>query len=912
MDEDELEDLQRSKLQASSEYDTFGEQNADLARKAVEMETEADKRKLKGTEPVVEQSFVPTEMIVPVADGIGMRLLQAMGWRPGKGVGHVLDALDSSKPSASFKQSLKDQNVFSIENTPLHLLPPKMNSHGLGFDPFKGAEEFRAAKRERDIEMMPSSLRSRTIDSAGRSNAQVYAAVGRNKRKKPHGIAFGSGVLDDDDDGSYGILDDYVEHDQVESYQEYIDSGLDNRGLPTGRGPTVRKQGLGDRLAMGNYAFEVQELDHSGSEGEQVVKPLGQRHDQRIAIASPPQPELLESIEHHSAKGLIPGFVGATEKGVQKFPIFPPPKLPKEYIPLPLRNVHAHHGASMGMNPKELDISKISELEKVKPPKDIALKHAIEKLAIHVIKYGPAFEDVARKLQEKSKNSNEHVKGHQFEFLIGGEGADYYRWRVKHLLARLKAVSFQNRYEKVSSSDLTGKQKADLKQKERAKPLTVEERRALLGEAPLPKKPVEISKKDEKESHGILSNIPETSRKQLAEQLKSAFVKPTSPKFDEGPEGQVMKAISSKVDDEEGKGSEPVDEKAKSGRGIITAADLSRSSLYVPYASEEIKVAARKGIPVRWTEDWRPDPLLCKRFDVPDPFKGRKSAEENIQALSKFRAANFQLIEPVQYREEKLNSADNNELDGSIKELVHKPMDSSQEFIPEDVDEALKAADSFLDSLLQIGVNRSDHEDLEQNNQDKLQDEKETTESEQSRPQMLEKPANSNNELEEKPIDLFKAIFENDSSNDMEDTEENTETEDAQANSCKADAFNVSSAAPQPFSDREKRKESQFDLDRFGFSKLRNRETMQNSEDRMAVDIEQKIEDALQTLKEAEEEKRRKRRHRHRKRDEKDRKHHRRTGHRSRSRTREKHEREHRRQRNSGHRKRREKRKTNE
>ena len=27
--------------------------------------------------------------------------------------------------------------------------------------------------------------------------------------------------------------------------------------------------------------------------------------------------------------------------------------------------------------------------------------------------------------------------------------------------------------------------------------------------------------------------------------------------------------------------------------------------------------------PVRTSQEWRPEPLLCKRFNVPDPFKGR-------------------------------------------------------------------------------------------------------------------------------------------------------------------------------------------------------------------------------------------------------------------------------------------------
>ena len=30
--------------------------------------------------------------------------------------------------------------------------------------------------------------------------------------------------------------------------------------------------------------------------------------------------------------------------------------------------------------------------------------------------------------------------------------------------------------------------------------------------------------------------------------------------------------------------------------------------------------------PQRSVHEWRPEPLLCKRFNVPDPFKGRAAA----------------------------------------------------------------------------------------------------------------------------------------------------------------------------------------------------------------------------------------------------------------------------------------------
>ncbi len=71
-----------------------------------------------------------------------MQLLQKMGWRPGRGVGH-----DPAAQAAAREQQQQqggggrsrwgDVVGVGTENTPLYLLQPKRDVHGLGFDPFK-------------------------------------------------------------------------------------------------------------------------------------------------------------------------------------------------------------------------------------------------------------------------------------------------------------------------------------------------------------------------------------------------------------------------------------------------------------------------------------------------------------------------------------------------------------------------------------------------------------------------------------------------------------------------------------------------------------------------------------------------------------------------------------------------------
>ncbi len=62
----------------------------------------------------------------------GIRLLQAMGWRQGKGVGPGRAA-----PASMGAGRWGPEAGIGAENTPIYALPPKSDTHGLGFDPFK-------------------------------------------------------------------------------------------------------------------------------------------------------------------------------------------------------------------------------------------------------------------------------------------------------------------------------------------------------------------------------------------------------------------------------------------------------------------------------------------------------------------------------------------------------------------------------------------------------------------------------------------------------------------------------------------------------------------------------------------------------------------------------------------------------
>lgn len=148
--------------------------------------------------PIIPGGVI-TEFIEGVAESIGVKLLQKMGWRQGKGIG---EAFKSATEQAVELDWGPDASL-SQQGTQFWKQKPKMNVHGLGFDPFRGSKEFQKSKSER---------------------------VQKSNTKRPRGIAFGVGVLEETD--TFGEMVDYVDnstpHDRI-NYYEISDDSDDNQ-----------------------------------------------------------------------------------------------------------------------------------------------------------------------------------------------------------------------------------------------------------------------------------------------------------------------------------------------------------------------------------------------------------------------------------------------------------------------------------------------------------------------------------------------------------------------------------------------------------------------------------------------------------------------------------------------------------
>ncbi|KAI7736140.1 hypothetical protein M8C21_026402, partial [Ambrosia artemisiifolia] len=159
LDDDEKAELEGNSLGTSMQFDTFGFTAAEIARKQSEKE--------QNERPSAIPGPAPDELVVPAIDPIGVRLMLKMGWRRGQSVKsskstHYDARREARKAFLAFAGPEDAETEDAMEtaaelptddisqfkkSTPVYVLNPKQDMHGLGYDPFKGAPEFRDNKR---------------------------------------------------------------------------------------------------------------------------------------------------------------------------------------------------------------------------------------------------------------------------------------------------------------------------------------------------------------------------------------------------------------------------------------------------------------------------------------------------------------------------------------------------------------------------------------------------------------------------------------------------------------------------------------------------------------------------------------------------------------------------------------------
>ncbi|WVZ62848.1 hypothetical protein U9M48_012543 [Paspalum notatum var. saurae] len=557
LDEEDIKGMGGSALETSQQYDTFGFTAAEHARKQASKEQKERPSAIPGP--------IPDELLVPATNSIGVTLLMKMGWRQGRSIrdSHA-DSLYESRRNArraflafsgtrddedqdqSSDKPISDQAVVgSLEemrvpgSTPVYVLHPKQDLHGLGYDPFKHAPEFRDRKtlqksRGRDHKTNEVSTRGDFL----KSNSGQYAP------------GFGIGALEDLD----------VEDEDI--------------------------------YASG-FAYEQTEVD---IEASQITSDHNYKLDGR-------------------KRGFNLSFKIASNSEY-KLERYLPPEIPDDFdarhkFPTPIQSA--------------INFSDSAPPE-VPPPEDNSLALLIDGCAAMVARCGKHIEDLYK---EKSKTNQ------QFLFLTGGDGCKYY---VRKLWENQQKYVGQQRPDSAKSNISSDK-------------LTAENRGKILGERPLDRSTkLQSPSLSAKEAVQLQSNLVDTFVKPLSLDGLQESEKP----FANDPAKQVRfeqflrdkykgglraaniapaGAMSEADRARERLDFEAAAEAIEKGKGENAIDPLSVFSLpgmteqrFVAATQQESSVLPQDEKPIyprREQFEWRPSPILCKRFDIIDPFMGK-------------------------------------------------------------------------------------------------------------------------------------------------------------------------------------------------------------------------------------------------------------------------------------------------
>lgn len=570
LDEDERAELEGQTLGTNSQFDTFGFTAAEYARKQAEKE--------QHQRPSVIPGPVPDELVLPVTDSIGVKLLLKMGWRRGRSLkdlhanslhdtrrearkAFLAFSTDDTKvqPSVPVDDDIEssvghavNDDVHSSQNTPVYVLNPKQDMHGLGYDPFKHAPEFREKKKLR----MSASRQP----GHGKASSLKDNLFGFNSGKVAPGFGIGAlEELDAEDEDVYASGYNFEE----------------------------------------TYVEEVEESSRLSADNERklLVK------DQSV----------------------LPGFRVASKSDYQ-LERYDPPVILKDFV--------AYHKFP---GPVETDSRLATPPPEVPPPEDSNLKLLIEGVATLVARCGKLFEDLSRE-----KNQSNPL----FGFLNGGNGHEYY---VRKLWE-----------EQQKHNDHTKRVFNDKNLSSSVQKMTVDSRGKLLGERPLEKS----SRESLSGAVHFQSNLSETFTKPASIMESSEIANPfkDDPAKQERFEQFLKQKYEGGLRSTDSGGANYMSEAARARERLdfeAAAEAIEKGKLYkdgkhstkqslessaigeLQFTSgglEKTKdtqsenLLLKKMYPKREEFQWRPSPLLCKRFDLIDPYLGKPPPAPRIRS----------------------------------------------------------------------------------------------------------------------------------------------------------------------------------------------------------------------------------------------------------------------------------------
>lgn len=576
LDEDEKEEMGGHLLGTSSQFDTFGFTAAELARKQAEKEQKQRPSAIPGP--------IPDELIAPAAESIGVKLLLKMGWRHGRSI------KDSS--TASLQEVRREgRKAF------LALSSADKTADVGGSEPYKNG---------------PDGLKEEpaTYDVQSTQGTPVYV-------RQPKQDLYGLG---------------YDPYKHAPEFREMKRSRLSDNIEMGFRKPFSSRQELvtakSGRLAPGFGIGALEELDVEDedvySAGNDYIDTYLPNDDDELLRLQIDDGQKTAGVDG----GAFPRFRGAsnTEYQLERFdpPIVPKDFVPQHKFPAPLET----NNYMSDLPPQEFP-----------PPEDNDLKVMIEGVAVLVARCGKLIEDISRE-----KNQSNPL----FNFLNGGSGHEYY---ARKLWEAKQKCSDQIRM------------RPDDKLNATVQKMTAESRGKILGEKPLERAMNDSFSDAAAASAHVQSNLSDTFTKPevFRELLETAKPYKDDPAKQERFEqflkdkyqGGLRATDTGKATcmTEGARARERLDfeaaaeaiEKTKSVNQnklsvqqlldftMATGMQFTSGGVEHGKDSSTEEVLSKKMYPKREEFQWRPAPLLCKRFDIVDPYMGKPPPAPRIR-----------------------------------------------------------------------------------------------------------------------------------------------------------------------------------------------------------------------------------------------------------------------------------------
>lgn len=321
-------------------------------------------------------------------------------------------------------------------------------------------------------------------------------------------------------------------------------------------------------------------------------------------------------------RGVLPGFKVATKSDYLP-ERFDPPIIPKDFVP------HHKFLASLDAE-RKMDISPCPE---VPPPEDNNLKILIEGVATLVARCGKIFEDLSREKNQTNPS---------FSFLSGGNGHEYYARKLWE--------------ERQKHGDQT-KLLLDGKMSPSMQKMTADSRGKLLGERPLEKSVTDISStsvpsrisvnlqldfSNTFDQPALFNELPEDAKpfkddpakQERFEQFLKEKYRGGLRTADSGAASHMSEAARARERLDFESAAQAIEKGKRGKEGKIAMPQFMEFSAggglkFTSGGTEQVGVTqaedltVKKTYPRREEFQWRPSSILCKRFDLIDPFMGK-------------------------------------------------------------------------------------------------------------------------------------------------------------------------------------------------------------------------------------------------------------------------------------------------